>query len=106
MPAPRKGAKKGVAHHLKNHFVPHEGNDYVPHLLKHRALLVYSGILVATKAALVIVGLAFPSASLYSFAINESSIVSLTNEARSSAGIAEVSVNAKLRGAAQAKADD
>ncbi len=97
---------KRVVKHLKNHFIPHKGNDYTPHLLKHRALLAYSGILIATKAALVIVGIAFPSASLYSFAINESNIVRMTNEARREAGLPTLDINATLRGAAQAKADD
>lgn len=97
---------KRVARHLKNHFIPHKGNGYTPHLLKHRALLAYSGILIATKAALVILGIAYPSASLYSFAINESNIVRMTNEARQEAGLDSLDINATLRGAAQAKADD
>lgn len=116
MPARRKTTKSkpavhilirhNVVHHLKNGFIPHDGNDFAPHALRHRALLVYSAFMIAIKAALIIVSIAFPSVSLYSFAITEDTIVKLTNEARSSAGIASVAPNAALRGAAQAKADD
>lgn len=95
-----------VVHHLKNHFVPHKGNDFTPNLIQHRALLVYSGLLITAKAALLIVGIALPSASLYSFSLSEQNIVNLTNEARQNAGLTQVTPNVTLRGAAQAKADD
>lgn len=99
-------SKRTVAQHLKNHFVPQADNNYLPHALKHRALLVYSAFIVATKTVLVMLALVLPSASLYSFEITGASVVKLTNEARQAVGLSDVSVNQLLTGAAQAKADD
>lgn len=102
----RQKVKKTGAKAMLNHFVPHQGNNYLPYALRHGALLVYSALLVGIKAALIAIAIIFPSASLYSFEISETSVLKLTNQARTAAGLSDVSINPLLRSAAQAKADD
>ncbi len=89
-----------------DHFIPNEGNDHTPQVLKHRVLLGYAMILVLVKALAIVVPIALPSASVYSSAITAANIVNLTNAARVNAGLGTLAVNALLSQAAQAKAED
>lgn len=100
-----KHATRKVGSHLHNHFIPHVGNDYIPRALKHKALLVYSLILIAVKVMVIVLPIALPSASLYSSAITSKNIINLTNQTRRNLGLAELNTNIKLMSAAQAKAE-
>ncbi len=91
---------------LKDHFVPHRGNDNNPHVLKHRVLAGYSVILILLKVAGIVLPVALPSSSLYSSAITIKNVVDLTNQTRTNLGLGELKINNKLVAAAQAKADD
>jgi len=101
-----KRAAHGVLRHAKDHFIPHEGNGFVPHALKHRVLLGYSVILILIKVLVVVAPIVLPSASLYSSAVTSANIVSLTNETRRSLGLKDLTVSDKLSEAAAAKAAD
>lgn len=91
---------------LKNHFIPHSGNNHIPHILHHRALFGYSVILIALKVLVVTVGITFPGYSLFSSAITPANIISLTNETRRNLELPELATDPKLMQAAQAKAED
>lgn len=91
---------------LKNHFIPHPGNNHVPHVLHHRALFGYSVILIALKVLVVGVGITLPGYSLFSSAITPANIISLTNETRKNLDLPELTADPKLMQAAQAKAED
>ena len=95
-----------LASQLKDHFIPHPGNDHVPHVLHHRALLGYSSAMLLLKTFAVIVSVTLPGYSVYSSAITPSNIISLTNETRSSLGLTELGIDDRLMQAAQAKAND
>lgn len=95
-----------VRKHLKNHFIPHAGNNHHPYVLRHGALLVYSFFLIALKVVAVVAPLALPANSLYSSAITLKNVADLTNAARSTAGLAPLILNDRLIQAAQAKAED
>lgn len=90
--------------HAKDHFIPHEGNNHTPHVLKHRALLGYSVILILLKALVVLVPLTLPSSYLYSSAINTANIVTLTNQTRENLGLPVLHEDPLLASAAYAKA--
>lgn len=92
--------------HLKDTFIPHEGNNHQPHALKHRVLLGYSAVLILLKVLVVVVPLALPSLSLFSSAITSANIIDLTNTTRDSLGLGTLKTNSELAAAAQAKADD
>lgn len=101
--------KRGLARWrelIRDHFIPHAGNNHIPHVLHHKALFSYSVILILLKVAVVTVGITFPGYSLFSSAITPANIVSLTNQTRSSLDLPELAVDPKLSAAAQAKAED
>lgn len=91
---------------IRDHFIPHAGNNHLPHVLRHRALFGYSVILILLKVLVITVGLTFPGYSLFSSAITPSNIIALTNETRRSLNLSELTVDPKLAQAAQAKAED
>lgn len=95
-----------LARHLYDHFIPHARNNYRPHILGHRALGLFSGLLVAVKIFTLAV-LAFgPIVPAFSSAITSANIISLTNESRQEFGVSALSENSLLDRAAQNKADD
>ncbi len=100
-----RGAKV-VHQHFWDHFIPHEGNDHVPHVLKHRALLGYSVVILLLKVLVVVTPIMLPSASLYSSAVTASNVILLTNQTRTNLGLAGLTQNASLMVAARAKAQD
>ncbi|MBP9748914.1 hypothetical protein KBD18_01785 [Patescibacteria group bacterium] len=105
-PAAKNGLLYVVHRHAKDHFIPHEGNNHVPHVLSHRVLLGYSVAMVLLKILVIATPLLLPSASLYSSAITPKNIVDLTNAVRRSLHIPELNQNAALDQAATAKGKD
>ncbi|MFZ6015253.1 MAG: CAP domain-containing protein [Patescibacteria group bacterium] len=97
---------KRALHHVKDHFVKHEGNNHHPHVLKHHVLLGYSLILILVKILAVTVSLVLPDLDLYASAITPVNILALTNSARAAIGIPGLTMNAQLSASAAAKAQD
>ncbi len=95
-----------VGGHLKDHFIPHQGNGYRPHVLKHSVLVGYSVVLVLLKVLVIVVPLVLPSSSLYSSAITRQNIIDLTNQTRANLSLGVLKENTKLDQSAQAKAND
>lgn len=93
-------------HQLHDHFIPHEGNNHVPKALRHKNLLAYSAVIVGLKILLVVLPAVLPTDLLYSSSITEGNIITLTNQTRAGAGLHPLTANAKLSGAAQARAND
>lgn len=91
---------------LKDHFIPHKGNEHKPNALRHGVLVSYSVFLIILKVVSIILPVALPSSSLYSSAITVKNVVDLTNQTRANLGLNELKLNTKLTVAAQAKADD
>ena len=101
---------KTLAHHtkrhLKDHLVPHQGNNYHPHALRHRVLFGYSLILILLKVIAVVGPIALPSSSLYSSVVTPVNIVDLTNQTRKNLGLPALRQSNLLAEAAAAKARD
>lgn len=95
-----------AVHHLTDHLVPHERNGYVPHVLQHHVLAAWSGIFALLKILLVVAYGTLPAASVFSSALTPDNVVHLTNAARDTAKLGELTVNPELTVAAQHKADD
>ena len=91
---------------LKNHFIPHDGNDYKPHFIRERNLVGVALLAVA------IFGLAFSIKSLITrnpdllSAVITGVLVDLTNSNRLSQNINPLTSSPTLTAAAQLKADD
>lgn len=97
---------KKVHSHFWDHFVPHEGNGHVPHVLKHHVLFGYSVILLLLKVIVFVAPIMLPSASVFSSAITATNVILLTNQTRFNLGLHELTQNSALMVAAQAKAVD
>lgn len=95
---------KHTYHHLKDHFVPHEGNGHRPHVLGHRVLFLYSVMLVLVKVSVLSLPLLLPGSAAQSLSITPSNITELTNTARSDFGLEPLVENPKLSVAAMNKA--
>lgn len=91
---------------VQDHFIPHERNNYHPHILGHQLLGLLSLLMVVVKLS-VIGALAFsPVNTTYSSAITVNNILSLTNNSRGAYQAGPLSLNSKLGLAAQNKAND
>lgn len=97
---------KKFGRHLKDHVVPHPRNNYHPHLLGHRAIALFSLLLVTIKIASIVLITVAPIAQVESSAITRENVISLTNQSRKEFGLPALKSNEKLRIAAQAKAED
>lgn len=87
-------------------FIPHERNGYKPHAVRHRALAVYSFILIAAKVGLSLgLFLTFPTPAHFS-SLTAQRIIALTNAARAEIGIAPLRESELLRTSAQMKAEE
>src|SRR3989344_98520 len=91
---------------LKNHFIPHEGNDYKPHFVREKNIISLALIAIA------IFGLAFSTKTFLTkhpdllSAVITSVLVDLTNTNRLSQNISPLTFNDTLAYAAQLKAND
>jgi hypothetical protein len=95
-----------IKDHAKDHFIPHEGNNHHPHVLRHHVLFGYSLILILLKFIVLTATVSLPSASIFASAITQSNILSLVNTTRLNAGLNQLTTNSLLQQAAQAKAED
>jgi uncharacterized protein YkwD len=92
--------------HLHDHVIPHHRNNYHPHLLGHRALALFSLLLVTVKVTAVVALATAPALSAYASAITPENVISLTNSSRAAYKLQALTAHATLAKAAQAKADD
>lgn len=92
--------------HIKDHIVPHARNSYQPHVLHHRALGLFSLLLLSVKVSVIAVTALTSPDVAFSSAITQENIFSLTNDSRQEAGVPALRYNETLARAAQAKAND
>jgi hypothetical protein len=94
---------------LKHFFVPHEGNDYHPHLLHTKRAFLYSSVFVAMKAIVIAFVLLVPL-EVYVLpdvlAEQEGMLYTLTNEIRLDNGSSPLVSDARLQKSATKKASD
>ena len=90
---------------LRKAFIPHRGNDYRPHAIRHHWLGVYAAVIIIIKV--VSVGLiGFYTSPARVSDLTASNIITLTNQTRQQEGVATLKTNSLLNQAAQAKVDD
>jgi hypothetical protein len=91
---------------LKNYLIPHEGNDYKPHLLRPRAIaFVVMVALVAESAFVFGAKYILPKSKLFGI-IEANVLVDETNQNRAANGLPDLQVSPLLTAAAQEKAND
>ncbi len=95
--------------HLHNFFIPHEGNDYHPHILHTKRAFFYSTAFLITKIIVVGFALLLPAQVFVIPDVlqqQQSEIVALTNQVRESRGVQVLEQEGKLFTSSQHKADD
>jgi hypothetical protein len=91
---------------LKKYFIPHEHNDYKPHILRREAMILMFGIIFFAEILfLVQIFVLFPNVKFFSYVL-ECVLIKETNSNRLADNLPTLGANPLLTGAAQAKADD
>lgn len=94
---------------LKDLFIPHAGNGYLPHALKPKRLLFHAVSIVAIKSVVVVFILFYPLSAWLSpdMALAQAKkIIELTNNLRKAVSLPALSESQKLTQAAWQKAED
>lgn len=91
---------------LKKYFVPHEGNQHKPHILRWEAALVFLGLIVFLEIVfLVQILVIFPKTGFFAN-ILPNVLVDLTNLNRASNNFTPLKINPLLERAAELKVED
>jgi len=86
--------------------IPHKGNDYKPHSLRHKTLLFYSALLILVKIAITAgMFLVYPTSAEFS-TITTNRIIELTNKERIELNLQELKQSEILNQAAALKLAD
>ena len=91
---------------IKHHFVPSEANAYRPHLLHRQWLVFFFVIILATEGFLVSNLVARQTSQNFLAAVVPAEIIGLTNTERAQNNVGNLTEDALLDKAAQAKASD
>ena len=93
-------------HSIINHLVPHEGNDYRPHLLQRGAMVMMLLLIMVSFLAANFQALLWQSSDWLVGAVLPAVVVDLTNNERTTMDLPQLSRNVVLDQAAQLKAED
>lgn len=92
--------------HIKNHFVPHKGNEYKPHLLRHESMLVFFLIIIIVELAFLAQVFIVFDKTKFLASVLPGVLTSLTNNQRENNSLPDLKENNLLTQAAQLKAND
>ncbi len=91
---------------LHHYFIPCQANNHKPHLIRHKALHIYSGLILAGKIfTLALLFITFPNPAEFS-TITANRIIELTNKERTAAGLPVLMHSVILDNAALLKSQD
>lgn len=90
---------------LKSWFIPGTENDYKPHILRNKAILIFAIIVLALKLAVFGLFLYFPNSAYFS-AITTDTLMNLINQSRQENGLSPLVTNDKLVQSAFLKAQN
>ncbi len=99
-------AGKRVARSLKNGFVPHEGNDHKPHILRPRVVLFALLIAFVAEAGFLLAAFYIVPRTKFFGIIDANALVDETNQQRVNYGLPPLAVSPLLTAAAQDKANN
>lgn len=95
-----------MLHWLQEHFLPHEGNDHQPHLLRSENIQTLLIVLLITQALFLIIAFVIVPQSKQIAAVIASTLVDQTNSERHKAKVSTLTQNEQLKLSAQLKAND
>ncbi|MDZ7798655.1 MAG: CAP domain-containing protein [Patescibacteria group bacterium] len=91
--------------HLHSSFIPHQGNKYLPFLMRHNSLKIIAVLAVLLKIGVSFL-LIFSPLSVQPIDITNQNIINMTNQQRLNNGLNQLELNPLLSQAANAKAQD
>ncbi len=91
---------------LKDHLIPHEGNNFEPHIGKHQAIKALFLFLVILELGLLVQVFVVFDKTKFLASVLPSVLTNMTNEKRTEGQLASLTVNPLLVEAAQLKAND
>ena len=91
---------------IKDHFIPHAGNDYTPHMLQKTAMLGMLGLILLSFLVANFQALLWQGSSWLVGTVLPSIVTDLTNHERNNLSLTSLRRSAVLDKAAQLKADD
>ena len=91
---------------LKDHFIPHEGNDYQPHFLRLKVVTGILALIFVVEGLYLVQTLVIIPKSDYLAAIFAVVLVEQTNEARAAEALATLTQSPILEAVAKMKAED
>ncbi len=97
---------KKFLNNLKNHFVPHEGNNHHPHFFKEKSILSLLSLVIAIEILFLFQTLFILNRTNFLSAVLPGVLTSLTNEQRLQNNAPILTENQLLVNAAQLKAND
>jgi len=112
MPKPRakkKAHAKTVRESLKHHFIPHEGNNYHPHIFHSKRTIFYSFFFIAIKVFVIGYAALLPIQAYMApdvLTAQANKILALTNDVRAKDGLHALDRAALLDRSAEARASD
>ena len=95
-----------ILHSVINHLVPHEGNDYQPHLLQRGAMILMLLLIMVSFLAANFQALLWQSSDWLVGAVLPAVVVDLTNTERNTLALPQLTRNVVLDHVAQMKAED
>ncbi len=91
---------------LKNHFIPHNGNNHEPHFLRHKSLTIILVLIIVIELGFLFdIFIVFKKDSFLA-SVLPSILTTLTNQARNENGLNNLSQNELLVKSAKLKAED
>lgn len=97
---------KRIRERLKNGFVPHEGNDHRPKILRWKSVVTVCAIAILAESAFLYGAIHLESHSELFGIVVANTLTDETNSARTSNGLPPLQMNPILQAAAQEKAND
>jgi uncharacterized protein YkwD len=98
-----------IKHSLRHHFIPHEGNNYHPHILHRKRAVFYGVFCVALKAFVIAFAVMLPTEAFLAPDVLQGQakkIIAMTNSVRAEQGLPALDQNVLLIGSADLKAED
>ncbi len=95
-----------IVHSIINHLIPHEGNDYKPHLLQRGAMVMMLLLIMVSFLAANFQALLWQSSDWLVGAVLPAVVIDLTNTERATLDLPQLSRNVVLDQAAKLKAED
>jgi uncharacterized protein YkwD len=97
---------QNMRRHIKDYFIPHQGNDHKPHMVRDASIIVLLATVVLVFGFSIFQALLIKTSTEFTASVLPAVLVDLANKDRESQGLVDLEVNSVLEEAARMKAED